>query len=407
MLHLSTAHRSLVVAAVGLLLCAPLLFTDCTPADQQALKDLSADAGVSAEVKFEMHFERYDEAKGSFEVLTPPPKERNGFSVVASGGKLLVLGGLNVNGNYTSVVEGYDPTTQTWSTLADWPKPRAAWFTAVGDGLVCAVGGFLGADVLHGTNQIECYDVATDTWSSRAPVPDTKDTFWPATLDGKLYVVGGTQNTSKDAFHPVDTASVYDPTSDTWTSLAKLPAARGAAAVHPLGGKLYMVGGFSSDWLGSHDDTPEERSMLVYSPQSDSWALSPQMPNTRWLFGTAPVGNDLVVFFGLGASNLLDRYDPSSDAWTSAPDPTQKLDPGVYTYVVHEGALYLLVLADRISTSELSASGKLWKFDMASNTWSVVAQRGADDRDALFVGETLGGNLYFTGAFTQVKLNTK
>ncbi len=392
--------RALAVTAAGVIL--PLLLGRCTPAEQEELTKLAGDLadGGTLSASFEMHFERFDQGTRSLEALTPPPTERVGTTLLAAAGKLLVMGGLDPRGNYASAVELYDPATKTWTRGAAWPKPRSAWLRSVGDRLVCAIGGFNGANLLRGTPQVECYDVAADSWSIRAPIPDDRDGVWPAVVGDKVYLLGGVHNTTEDLFRPLDSAAVYDSKTDTWTSLAKLPAPRGGSAVHALGGKLYVVGGYSTDWTSSAKD--EERQMLVYDPVGDSWSLAPQMPSPRWLFGSATLRGELAVFLGIAAGPLLERYAPATSAWSAAPEPQLKLDPGVYTSIVHDDALYLLVLADKVSATQVSASGKLWRFDMTTNTWSIVGERSPDSRDADFMGASLDHELYFVGAFTKL-----
>ena len=70
-------------------------------------------------------------------------------------------------------------------------------------------------------------------------MPSTRYRAAGAVLGGKLYVAGGSV-TSNGA--PVDSLSVYDPASDTWSTKAPMPTARYGAVAAVLNDSLYVIG---------------------------------------------------------------------------------------------------------------------------------------------------------------------
>ena len=64
------------------------------------------------------------------------------------------------------------------------------------------------------------YDTATDKWRPRAPLPRSLDHMGSAVLNGKIYTVGGFVGggVHKDG---QNSAFEYDPASDTWRMLAR------------------------------------------------------------------------------------------------------------------------------------------------------------------------------------------
>ena len=56
-------------------------------------------------------------------------------------------------------------------------------------------------------------------------------------IDGTVYSVGGLPS--------IANAYAYDPTDDTWSAIANMPAPREKAGVGGIGGKLYVAGGWS------------------------------------------------------------------------------------------------------------------------------------------------------------------
>jgi N-acetylneuraminic acid mutarotase len=365
--------------------------------------DALADAGgdlPDPEVSYEMSFERFDPATGEFETLEAPPTERGVPFALASGGKVVVFGGYDEDLNYQSEVDVYDPATGTWSEGARWTNTRLAPVVEV-NGLVCALGGFRTIDAE--TEDVECYDVARDEWTDRAPLPSTSlDSYWPVVYDGKIYILGGARLSLDDLVEPLDGAWVYDPELDTWSELAPLPAPRGGASAHVIGNHIYVVGGFSES---THDsDNADDGSMFVYEPATDSWQAAPNMPHARFLYGADSFGGEVAVYLGGTQGPLLDRYSPETNSWRAGTEPTTPLDPGVYTTVVHGDSLYVLVLADAAGTYGTSATGKLHRYSMPDDEWTLAGQRDPDNRDAYFVGNSLDDGIYFVGSFTRVAL---
>jgi hypothetical protein len=93
-----------------------------------------------------------------------------------------------------------------------------------------------------------------------------------AASGGRLYTFGGLDA----SFAAVADCFVYAPESDAWTPIAPLPAARGAAGVAELGGKIYVAGGQGAN--GS------VRDFTAFTPDPEgegSWAALPPMPTAR------------------------------------------------------------------------------------------------------------------------------
>jgi hypothetical protein len=380
---------------------ALLLFSSVLPACNLGgqLDDIIADAGIEADVSYEMSLERFDPMTGEFETLEPPPTERGVPFAVASEGRVVVLGGYDERLNYQSEVDVYDPATGVWSEGARWTNSRIAPMVEV-NGLVCALGGFRTIDAE--TEDVECYDVLADEWTERAPLPSTSlDSYWPVVHDGKIYVLGGARLSQNDWLEPLDGAYVYDPALDTWSELTSLPDPRGGASAHVIGDRIYVVGGFSERTLG---DDADDGSMFIYEPSTDSWSTGANLASFRTLYGADAVNGEIAVYLGVTTGPLLERYSDADGAWRAGTEPALALDPGVYTRVVHGDSLYILVLADRAGTYGTGATGMLHRYSMPDDEWTLAGQRDPDNRDAYFVGNSLDDGIYFVGSFTTVGL---
>jgi hypothetical protein len=349
----------------------------------------------SLDVRFEMQTVRYDPTTKQFTNLTPPATKRNLFAVERIGDKLYVLGGLDENGDYSNVLERYDPATDAWTILASWPRPGFAFIEKVGE-LLCAIGGYKNLDQPI-RREVDCYDPATDVWSTGAQVPEAYSSFYPVVYGGKAYVLGG----SNASLEMVDSSWSYDPITDQWQQLAPLPEPRGLMGAAAVGDRIYLTGGFETLSAGSSgEDEPQDRSMLVYAPAANQWSRAPDMPHSRALYSVDSVNGKLAVFFGVTTGPLVELYDPAKDRWVGGEDPPLLPSGGVYTYVKHAEQMYLFVIADQLSVNKIGSSGALWRYDEVVNQWSEVARRSSNEQDALFVGNSLDDMIYWVGAQT-------
>jgi hypothetical protein len=92
-------------------------------------------------------------------------------------------------GPQSGAVDAYDPATNSWSSRAPLPTPRAYHAAALGaDGLIYVVGG-IGA----GAN-VEAYDPGTDTWRTVAPLPTPRYGLAAASSGGAVYAIGGQES---------------------------------------------------------------------------------------------------------------------------------------------------------------------------------------------------------------------
>ena len=88
-------------------------------------------------------------------------------------------------------------------------------------------------------------------------MPKPREGLSASVLGRKLYAVGGIY---KGYYR--NTVWAYDPTTDTWTAKASMPAARGFLATRVVNGILYAVGGTGA---GRHH--PVFHTNYAFNPQ--------------------------------------------------------------------------------------------------------------------------------------------
>jgi N-acetylneuraminic acid mutarotase len=136
-------------------------------------------------------------------------------------------------------------------------------------------------------NSAAVYDPKTDTWSTIAPMPAGRSHAASATDGRRLFIFGGRTggNTPDVGFNTVE---IYDPTTNTWqtsddqaSGLPPLPQARGGMGKAAfLGGEFYIIGGETTTGSGAVAGNVYNR-VDVYDPVAKTWRLETSLPTAR------------------------------------------------------------------------------------------------------------------------------
>jgi N-acetylneuraminic acid mutarotase len=196
-----------------------------------------------------------------------------------------------------------------WATLAPFPEPAEEVYGIGANGKFYVFGG-IGPGWTPKSMVYE-YDPAGDQWTRKKSMPVGLHHIALAEIGGKIYVLGGFSKPEKGptAWVPMDTAFEYDPRADSWKPLAPLPKKRGAAAAAVVGGKIYLIGG-----AGTHPGSKEtslhparpHRSLGdndVYDPATNTWTVRNPMPTARNHAAIGAVNDKIYVIGGrIGAA---------------------------------------------------------------------------------------------------------
>ena len=286
------------------------------------------------------------------------PTQRSYFDTCVVNGKIYAIGGETdrFGDMAVSTVEMYDPKTDTWTQKADMPTSRVT-STSVVDGKIYAIGGEkthkrrIGPGVGHDTidlSIVEMYDPVTDTWTQKADMPTPRSAS-TSVVNGKIYAIGGTALNQKQ--WRLDTVEVYDPATDTWARAKSMNHARDGAAISVVDGKIYVMGGTGWPQIPNHPG-PFLSSMEVYNPKTNQWREIGDMPAAKSSHTASVIDGKIYVIGGFFRGNGLDVryfktieiYHPETDRWTQKPDmPVSKLG---HAAEVINGNIYILTGAD-------------------------------------------------------------
>ncbi|MBM3235608.1 hypothetical protein FJZ31_04850 [Candidatus Poribacteria bacterium] len=284
--------------------------------------------------------EEYDPATDTWARRADMPSTRYGHSVAAVDGIIYAIGGLDnhphTRPQYVSTVEAYDPAADKWTKKANMPVSRTQMATVALDGKIYAIGGFNSVyipPVIHSIVQV--YDPATDTWTRKADMPTARAEAAACVMDGRIYVSGGHIDVELESC--VSTVEVYDPATDTWTQASDMPWARRAHSASVVDGKMYLVGGVNWEMIelfleGKIDEGKLDESFStidVYDAATDTWTTAADLPTPRCYHDDAVVDGRIYVIGGLdGPSTLLytvEEFDPSLPGAISSVSPAGKL----------------------------------------------------------------------------------
>ena len=149
------------------------------------LAEATADELVSA-------VEVYDPETDTWTRKTDMPTARCGMGTVVVAGKIYTIGGLAANGKIMNVVEVYDPGTDTWTQKADMPTARWNLGAVEANGKVYAVCGNLLPPWEDGTvTLVEVYDPNTDSWTKGVDMNFPRQAASIGQVNGEIYAIGG------------------------------------------------------------------------------------------------------------------------------------------------------------------------------------------------------------------------
>ena len=218
-------------------------------------------------------------------------------AVVANADTLFVFGGRNGSTALASV-ELVRGAVGPPVLAAPMLSPRSE-FTATfdrGSGDIITLGGYDGTSVV--TNA-ERYNPSLDTWTSLAPLPTARALHAAArTLTGQILLIGGI-----DQAGPTAEVDLYDPPSNTWTKTASLPAARfGGSAVTDSTGTVYVAGGVEA---GS---STLARGILSWNSSSAAWTVTSNVLAKPRYRPTAILEDDQHIYL-VGGTNVESATD--------------------------------------------------------------------------------------------------
>ena len=157
-------------------------------------------------------------------------------------------------------------------------------------------------------------------WQTMASAPTKRTEVVGAAVGGKVYVVGGfTESSFSNLMNLAvsDAVEEYDPSTNRWATKGPLPIGLHHAGAASVGDRLYIIGGFTKSLFSVWQPVAN---VYMYNPETDSWAERAPMPTKRGALAVAQLGGKLFAiggYDGTGNSGAVEVYDPATDSWSA------------------------------------------------------------------------------------------
>jgi N-acetylneuraminic acid mutarotase len=244
--------------------------------------------------------ECFDISSNTWSTRSSMPTARSGLIAEAVNNRIYAIGGASDPNGYLKIVEEYNPTTDTWSSKTSMPTGRQRAASVVLNGLIYVLGGLnMGMSSGWVLSIVEAYDPVSNTWTSKASMPIARSQFTAQVVNGKIYVMGGES--------PI--VCEYNPTTDSWAYKSDMPFYRENLTSAKYDNKIYVVGGYSSTYpysklLQVYDPTTDTWSLKSYM-LTDRWGCNAiTVLNNIYVIGGVNTWNWL---------GPTDQYNPSID----------------------------------------------------------------------------------------------
>ncbi len=308
---------------------------------------------------------------------TGAPIVRSNCATAWTGSKMLIWGG--INGTYFNTGSIFDPVSNSWSEMtttgAPSPKSSLGKYGVWTGSKFLVWGGQDGGPSVHFLNNGGLYDPETDSWTNistiNAPIGRTgHSVLWTGS---KAVVVFGLLSTLSDADN---TGGVYDPSTNTWTTMSTTGAPIGTANAAAVwtGSKVITFGGYNYT-------TGFQNTAGVYDLTANSWTKGTTVnaASSRSHHSFVWTGSKLIVFGGTdtftSAMNSGGIFDPMANSWTAT--STTSTPVRAYHWAVWTGSKMLVWGGVDWGAGAAGALNIGRIYDPYSNTWTAMSSTNA------------------------------
>jgi N-acetylneuraminic acid mutarotase len=224
------------------------------------------------------------------------------------------------------------------------------------------------------TNTAELYDPASNAWSSAGFMSTGRYQHTASLLgNGEVLVAGGNDGDTCTCTTFVNSVDLYNPATNSFTPTGALLTGRYAHTATMLAnGKVLVSGGFGGPGSTIQSGGAALASAEIYDPTAGTWTAtgsmnSPRMNHTATLL---PSGKVLVAGGSNGTATTASAevYDPTSRTWTVvASMTTPRQSQGA---VGLSNGTVLVVGGLNDASSAVIGVGSLEVYDPTANTWT-------------------------------------
>ena len=226
--------------------------------------------GVTPAVEY-TGLNEYIASTNSWVPRAPLPVARYGVGGFSILGKGYVACGWHIGSPQLTDLWEYDPIGDSWTQKANFPGPGRYSTISV----ATTTKGYVGLGYSPYANDWWEYDPVLDQWTAKAPFPMVgRQAASAFVIDDKVYVGLGARDVTAFSATLYDDWYRYDPTSDTWGTVATFPAP-GRIGAYSFGfngiGYVFCGAGLNGTSKVIYNDG------WAYDPVNDQWHTSAQV----------------------------------------------------------------------------------------------------------------------------------
>ena len=291
-----------LLVAVGVLLALPAtaLAQSWSSAANTVWQRAAATAATSSGVLYAV-----GNTSSGYTVDAFDPASNTWSSKAPLGGAFLadvngtLWGGTALLGDGSTSLFKYNASTNSWGgQVSTSAVPGATQKVAIGTQLYFVTR--FGSPSGQITIGLIVYDTVANTWTTKVGQFQGGTAYQDSTaavLNGKIYFVGGMPiNGGQVGAQPI--LEEYDPTANTWTQKASLPTPVGSAGVAAVNGKLYVVGGYGNSIVNGSFQKAPLGTTQVWDPTTNTWSTLGNLQTVRWGLGLSAIGSTLYAIDG-------------------------------------------------------------------------------------------------------------
>jgi hypothetical protein len=332
-----------------------------------------------------------------------------------------------------SDAEGHTAVTSQWSFASRGGWTQITDYPGIMNGLyggsvyyvlndtpyVYVFGGFNNAG-LGGGQDVWVWNTISQQWIQKADMPGPRFYHTAAAASGKIYIISGAGAAGSGT--PVDSTLEYDPATDTYTTMAPIPAAVNwaGAGVYDDGTTIliYVTGG-STAGTGTFVNTS-----YLFDPLANFWL---PLTNAGDVYSVrrshscsvvnGPDSSFLVVAAGFGTAPSfkrdvfeakIDLGDPTTLNWVQVPDlPITGTPGGTFNGTSRTAGAtydrYHLVIGGQLSFTPADTvylySNQIWGWNTVAKTWERFANKNFFSSNMIFNAYSPSGEVWQITAY--------
>ena len=239
--------------------------------------------------------------------LAPPPLPRAGCAVGVIDDELVVAGGTFWHEGrkfWSERVDAFDPVVNQWSARSPMPRTRGDAAALAHAGALYVFGG--GAE---GAAATDVWILRDNLWTAPAhlALPAPRRSSSVVVIDGTFYLLGGLSGTGSE--FSLATSTVWAAKPDgRWEPRSPMPGpSRFNLSVGVVGGRIIVAGGCAPE----HGSVRNLDEVIAYDPSTDNWTVLGRLPFANRAGSGLADESGLLIFGGYTdkfESGIL-RYD--------------------------------------------------------------------------------------------------